>query len=250
MLSSFHRRASAIAAVLIVVGAGASVGGQLPRPQDAGSAPPGTKPAAIEKVGATAYRIGGMLVDTAKRDVRVPGFFNSVPTLEFVANTKGGYKAYESAMTLETNAVNFNAAMLLIGLDPAHAKPAAFQFDPTPPQGDPVEIHVEWQSRGRTRRVLVEELLYDSRTKKTLKEGPWIYTGSSFIDDGGNGRQYLAEMDGVLIGFMHGPQAIIDNPRNDAVGGFGSIILNPALGVAENTPLTLTVKALPLDKPK
>src|SRR3989338_9272284 len=150
-----------------------------------------------------------MRVDTAKREVTIPGSLNPVTTLEFVANTKFGYKAYESAITLETNAVSFNAAMLLIGLDPARARPSVMQFDLTPPQGDPVEINVEFQVNGTTRRVKVEELLYDQRTKKTVREGPWVYTGSTFVDTGdGSGKKFLAELDGVLIGFMHGPQAV------------------------------------------
>lgn len=246
MLISFDRSVLATVIALALVAAATSTRAQIQPPP----APPSDKPAVpavVEKLSETAYRIGQMRVETAKREVTIPGFFNGAMTLEFVANTKGGYKSYESAITLETNAISFNAAMLLIGLDPAHARPATMQFDKTPPEGDPVEIQVEWQSKGRTRREKVEELLYDSRTKKTLKEGPWVYTGSTFFD-AGNGPVFMAESDGILIGFMHGPQAIIDNPRNDALGGFGYVILNPTLGISENMPVTLVVKALPLKK--
>lgn len=230
--------------ITLIIAAALGASSQAPS-----QAPPSDKPAAVEKLNATTYRVGQMRVDTAKREVTIPGHLNAAATLEFVANTTGGAKAYETALTLDTNAVSFNAAMLLIGLDPARSRPSAMQFDTTPPQGDPVEITVEWRVNGNTRRVKVEELLYDERTKKTLREGPWVYTGSTFIDIGdGTGKKYLAELDGVLIGFMHGPQAIIDNPRNDAVGGFGSISLNPKLGLSENTAVSVTVKALPLDR--
>jgi hypothetical protein len=209
--------------------------------------PRAAKPAPVEKLGPTTYRIGQMHVDTAQREVAVPGTVNGVSVLEFVANTLGGMKAYETALTLNTNAISFNAALLLIGLDPSRGRPALLQFDPTPPEGDPVDITVDWQQVGKPRRARVEELLYDRRTKRTLPEGPWVYTGSRFVDLGVNGgRQYLAELDGVLIGFMHGPQAIIDNPRNDAAQGYGAIVLNPALGLAPETPVTLTIRALPV----
>jgi hypothetical protein len=230
---------------MLVAAASSSALTQQPPPDT--SSPRPAKPATIEKLGANTYNVGRMLVDTAKREVTIPGTANSVVTLEFVANTNGGSKAYESAITLDTNAISFNAAMLLIGLDPSRSRAAMMQFDKTPPAGDPVEIYVEWESNRRTRRIRVEELLYDSRTKKTLKEGPWVYTGSTFVETG-NGRQFLAELDGVLIGFMHGPQAIIDNPRNDAVDGFGSVVLNPTLGLTDKTPLKVIVKALPLGK--
>jgi len=233
-------------ALLVLAATSVSQQPQLVQPMPVPE-PPSTKPAAVEKLSATTYRVGQMRVDTAKREVATPGTLNEVMTLEFVANTKGGYKAYETAVTLDTNAVSFNAALLLIGLDPARARPAAMQFDRTPPQGDPVEIFIEWPVNGKPHRVRVEELLFDQRTKKTLREGPWVYTGSGFVDAGdGQGKKYLADIDGVLIGFMHGPQAVIDNPRNDAVDGFGAIVMNPDLGAPTGTAVTLIVKALPL----
>ena len=206
------------------------------------------KPDPVEKLSADSYRVGKMRVDTAKRELVVPGTINPASTLEFVANTLNGAKAYESAITLETNAISFNAALLLLGLDPSRSKPSRTQFDTTPPEGDPVEIEVEWRDEGRTRRVKIEELLFDQRAKKTLTPGPWVYAGSTFIEVGSGQRAYLAELDGVLIGLMHGPQAIIDNPRNDAVGGYGSIVLNTRLGLKENTPVSVTIKALPLEQ--
>lgn len=216
-------------------------------PVSAQGPPPAEKPPAVEKLSATTYRIGRLHVDTARREVVVPGTVNEVSTLEFVANTRNGAKAYESAFTLDTGAISFNAALLLVGLDPSRSKPSMMQFDPNPPQGDPVEIEVEWQAGGKSRRVKVDELLYDQRSKKTLPPGPWVYTGSTFYDPGdGRGRVFLAEIEGVLIGLMHGPQALIDNPRNDAVGGYGAIVLNPNAGLSPNTAVTLTVRALPV----
>ena len=210
--------------------------------------PPTTMPAPapVEKTGDNTYRIGEMQLDTKKKELVVPGTVNEVTVLEFVANTLGGFKAYESALTLNTNAVSFNAALLVLGVDPARSRAPEFQFDPKPPQGDPVELTVSWNDGRRTRSVPVEELIYDQRTKKTLPKGPWVYTGSTLIK-GDSGPMYMAELDGVLIGFMHGPQAVIDNPRDDARNGFGMIVINPNLGLKPGTPITLTVKVLPRD---
>lgn len=203
-------------------------------------------PAAVEKLGPNSYRMGTLKIDTAKREVVVPGTVNPVNVLEFVANTKGGAKAYESALTLDCNAFTFNAAMLLIGLDPARGRPAAMQFDRTPPKGDAVDIAVEWVQDGEQRRVPIERLLFDQRSNKTIPEGPWVYAGSTFVDFGdGTGKYFMAELDGVLIGFMHGPQAIIDNPRNDALDGFGAIVFNTSLGLEPETSVTLKVTAVP-----
>ena len=203
---------------------------------------PAPKPAAITKLSATTFRIGEMTIDTAASSLSVPGTVNDVTTLEFVANTLNGPKAYESALTLNTNAVNFNAALLLLGLDPAHGKPSARQFDPAAPEGDPVEVTVTWNVDGKPRTVLIEELLLDAQKKQTLPKGPWVYTGSRFFDP--EHRFYMAEQDGVLIGFMHGPQSIIDNPRADALGRFGFFVVNPQLGLKPGSAITVTVKSV------
>lgn len=225
------------AAALVVVLGGGLVPARAQAP--GGSAPPRPSPA-VEKRGEHAYRIGRIEIDTARREVVVPGTLNDVTTLEFVANAENGAKAYESAITLDTDAVSFNAALLLIGLDPARAVVPKMQFDPAEPKGDPVQLTVDL---GR-RRIKVEELLFDRRSNKTVPAGPWVYTGSTFIKTE-EGARFLAEMDGVLIGMMHGPSALIENPRGDAVGGFGAVVLNPKLGVAPKSAVTLRVKALP-----
>ena len=209
--------------------------------------PDAPKAAAIVKLSPTTFRIGEMTIDTTAKTLSIAGTVNEVSTLEFVANTLNGAKAYESALTLNTNAVSFNAALLLLGLDPARSKPSTVQFDKAAPEGDPVELTVTWAERGRTRTVPIEELLFDQRANRTLPKGPWVYTGSRFYDTGEH-RFYLAEQDGVLIGFMHGPQSIIDNPRADALGGFGFFVLNPNLGLKPGNVVTVTVKALPRTK--
>jgi len=202
------------------------------------------KPAPVVKLSATTYRIGEMTIDTAAKTLTVPGTVNDVPTLEFLANTTNGGKAYESALSLQSNAVTFNAALLVLGLDPARSKASMVQFDKAAPEGDPVELTISWNAGGKTRTEPIEELLVDQRSNKTLPKGPWVYTGSRFFDTGEH-RIYLAQQDGVLIGFMHGPQSIIDNPRADALGGYGFYVINPQLGLKPGSPITVTVKALP-----
>src|SRR5437763_5520142 len=128
---------------------------------------PAPKPAeAIKKIGPNVFAIGSIRVDIAKRELSAPGKVNSVSILEFVACTKGGMKAYESALTIDAYAINFNAALLLIGLDTAHGRAPTFHFDPAVPQGDPVEIWVEGSANNKAFRIPAEQLMYD-RQKKT-----------------------------------------------------------------------------------
>src|SRR5437763_19283 len=90
------------AAVLFM---GLMILGRFPATLDAQS--PATVPQ-VERLGDHLFRIGSIRVDTANSELSVAGKVNgSVTTLEFVANTRGGFKAYESAIELDTNAVVF-----------------------------------------------------------------------------------------------------------------------------------------------
>jgi hypothetical protein len=202
--------------------------------------PPQPRVDAVEKLGPNLFALGQVRVDTAKREVSVPGRANNVTVLEFVANTRNGMKAYESALTLETSGVTFNTALLLIGLDKSHARVPEFQFDPKAPEGDHVELWVEWERGGKRSRVPAEQLLYDRERKSVVSASAWVYTGSSFYSD----SRYAADNDGVLIGFMHTPAPIIEQVGGTAVGRYGFIIMNPDLGLEPETPVTVTVKAL------
>jgi len=241
---------SIVAAALVagVPGVASIVGPALGHPLAAQQAPartpfpgPAPAPAPVERLGPDLLRVGNVRIDTAKKELSVAGVVNNVQVLEFLANTKGGFKAYESALELDTNAVNFNVACLLIGLDTARAVVSRFQFDPLLPQGDPVELFIEWDNAGTRRRIRAEHLIYNKVTKSTLTEGPWVYTGSAFLPQG---NRYMAETDGTVIGFMHTPSPIIENPR-PLVGEYGDHLINPELNLKAGATVQLVLRALP-----
>jgi hypothetical protein len=218
-----------------------SAAAQAP-PPPASTPPPPTVVA--QKVGDSLYRLGDIQVDTARKELAVPGVVNHVLALEWIANAKDGRKAYESALTLSTDAVTFNTALLLIGLDKSHARVPTRHFDPVAPEGDAVEIHVEWMKNGQKTVVDAHELLFDRMTDQTIPKGTWVYTGSTFLQDG----RYLAHVDGTLIGFVHSPAPVIEHVSGAGVGHYGAVVLNPNIGLAFDTPVTLRVKSLAAEK--
>jgi len=201
-----------------------------------------SKPPAIEKIGDHLFRVGTLRVDTAKRQITIPGRTLNAVVLEFVATVPRGVKAYESALELDTDALTFNAACILIGLDPSRSKRPQRHFDPTPPEGDPLEILVSWEALGETRQIPAEELLFDKKNNRPFSNSRWVYTGSMLLPNG----RFLAELEGVLIGFVHTPAPLIENVAVDAVGRYGAVIFNPNLGLQPGTPVTMTLRALPL----
>ncbi len=200
--------------------------------------PPGP---AVEKLGPNLLRMGTIRVDTAAREITVAGTINpDVRTLEFIANAREGVKAYETALTLDTDAITFNAALLLIGIDRSRSKNIPTRhFDPAVPVGDTVEISVDCPGR-ECQRFPAERLMYDLESKAPISKGAWVYTGSSFLPDG----RYLAQVDGALVGFVHDPASILEYAAGAGLNRYGTIVMNPTLGLAPGTRIRLTVKAL------
>jgi hypothetical protein len=207
--------------------------------QGRGAPPPAvpapTAPPAVERLGKDLVRIGRVTVNTATREASVRGTVNPVSTLEFLANTPRGLKAYESALTLESDGVTFNTALVLIGLDRANAH----LLPNRSLDGDRVELWVEVEGTP-ARRFRAERLIFDRATNQELPESSWIYSGSMFQPNG----LYLADLEGVLIGFVHSRAAVIEHAETIGVGRYGSVVLNPNLGLQPGSAITLTVKAL------
>ena len=214
-----------------------------------GPGPAGQKPAEpqvpagppVEKLGPTLFRVGTIRVDTAARELSVAGTVNpDVRTLEFIANARDGVKAYETAVTVDTDAITFNAALLLLGIDRSRSKNIPTRhFDPAVPIGDTVEIWIDCPGK-ECQRMPAERLMYDTETKTAVSKGSWVYTGSSFLSDG----RYLAQVDGALIGFVHDPASIIEYAAGAGLNRYGTIVMNPTLGLKGGTKITLTVRAL------
>lgn len=225
-----------ISAIILIA---AALTAPVPRAQTPAQ-PPASPSPNVEKLGPNLFRIGEVRVNTTTREVSVAGTVNAVTVLEFAANSKGGMKAYESALTLDTDAITFNTALVLVGLDKKNAKIGQSHFDPAVVDGDPVEVSVEWKADGKTERVPIDRLILDKTTNQPVTDNRWVYTGSTFWADG----RYGAAVEGVLIGFAHTPNSIIESVRGIGLSRYGAIILNPGLGLAPGTAVTVTVKAV------
>ena len=82
---------------------------------------------------------------------------------EFLANTKGGWKAY-SALELDTNAVELQRGVPPHRPRPRLASVAKFQFDPHL-EGHPVEMFVSGTGE-QPRRIRAEQLVYNRSTNR------------------------------------------------------------------------------------
>jgi len=221
----------AISAALVIALRG-GVAGQVPQPQS----PPA--PAAVERLGKDALRLGKIRVNLAAREISVPGEINPVRTIEFLATKRDSIKAYESAITLDTDAITFNTALLLLGLDRPRMNPK--DRDPSTAEwvvANRLDVWVE-TAGPPVQRIPADRLIFDRTANHEVPESRWVYIGSQSVD----GR-YLAELDGILIGFIHSRSAVIERFDTVGLGRYGEVVLTPTLGLQPRTPVNVIIKA-------
>lgn len=199
-------------------------------------------PPVIEELGEGRYRIGGITVDKPARRFTVPGrVIHLAETLEYVAVTRGGMKEYESLLELDVTGSEFQLACILIGLDDSNSVKPRYQFDQREAIGQPVELTISFEQDGERRTVRAANALLAG--EEPFDDHRWVYIGSVTQENG----EFMADMIGTLIGFVHDPFAVIEHRRGAGIGAYGLITGNAAALPPEGAPVTLGVEAITTD---
>jgi hypothetical protein len=166
---------------------------------------PKEKPPLAEKISDGIYRMGNIMIDRNSHEVTMPGWVNMQRgPIEYLACGPGG-KLHESLLVLDVDPFFVHAALLLLGLEAGGN--LRYQGDSNMPEGDPVEVWVQWEESGETKRFRSEQLILNSRSGTQMESTNWIFTGS-VIHKG----RYLAAVERSLIATYRDPIAIINNP--------------------------------------
>ncbi len=191
----------------------------------------------IEQLDDDRYRIGSIIVDKAAQSFTVPGKILILKEpLEYLAVSTDGMKGYESLLELSTAARDFNLACILIGLDDEKSIRPRYQFDERKPQGQAVKITVSWQQDGKT--VSVSGANAMTAGEDVFEDDSWVYLGSETSNDG---QQFMAEVGGTLIGFVHDPYSVIGHVNGAGIGAYGLITGNEKVLPPKDSAITLTV---------
>ena len=197
----------------------------------------GPKMGAIVDLGDQRFQIGEIIIDRDAQEFTVPGkILHLSDALEYLAVSTGGMKDYESLLELTTSPRDFNLACILIGFDDTNSVKPRYQFDELEVEGPPVVMTLSWQEEGETRSVSAANAMVAG--EDTFDDDSWVYIGSATSEDG---KQFLAERGGTLIGFVHDPYSIIDHKTGGGIGAYGLITGNKTLLPAEGTAIRLTV---------
>ncbi len=224
--------------LMACVAFGAAVASASVAAQPSAHTVPKAEKPSVERLDDGRLRVGSILVDKDGRRFEVPARVNRhEPPLEYLAVSKGGYKAYESLLELDASAIEFNLACILIGLDAEGARLPRFQFDTEPVTGQQVTIEARWT-------VDDEPVTAPAAALMTVNDkparGPWVYIGSRTLQDG----TYEAQQIGAVIGFVHDPASVLEHPAGLGIGDYGAVAANTALAPPIDATVVLTVAAI------
>jgi len=148
--------------------------------------------------------------------------------LEFFAVTAGG-KTHEAVIAVTGNADleredipeglagTLNACILALGYEKGTPVQATRDGKVVPPSGKKIHLYLEWTGEdGKTVRARAEDLVYNSKTRKPMERGKWVYIGSRFEKDWADGEtRYMADLTGDVAATYSWPNTIIDNVTSE-----------------------------------
>ncbi|MDB4436131.1 YdjY domain-containing protein [Akkermansiaceae bacterium] len=178
----------------------------------------------IQQLNANEFQIGKVKVNRKTREISFGAGVNLIdrPLEYLLVNGKG--KVHEALCITDVSPINLNIAIKLLGLKSSQELFEIIDEDYRPTGKFPdvpakikaaarLDIFLEWPVNGKTKRVSMNELIYNPVIEKTMAPGPWLYTGS-YIHEG----QFKAEIAGDLFALHPRQPAMVNYPGKDHTG--------------------------------
>lgn len=178
----------------------------------------------IQQLNANEFQIGKVKVNRKTREISFGAGVNLIdrPLEYLLVNGKG--KVHEALCITDVSPTNLNIAIKLLGLKSSQELFEIIDEDYRPTGKFPdvpakikaaarLDIFLEWPVNGKTKRVSMNELIYNPVIEKTMAPGPWLYTGS-YIHEG----QFKAEIAGDLFALHPRQPAMVNYPGKDHTG--------------------------------
>jgi hypothetical protein len=176
-----------------------------------GPPPPVPPPANIKrmpmvKTGDSTYEMGGVVFNSATREIRIPTVVNmNEGVIEYALVTETG-KTHESLLRTKVRPFDVNIAMLLCHYEANAGELIKILREPGPeldalaakkmqhPGANHVLLTVEWTDKDGKHSAPMGQWIHNEREKKTLDIPFWIYNGSD-LGDG----VFMADGDGSFV---------------------------------------------------
>jgi len=139
----------------------------------------------LVKISDDIFMLKDMEINTSVNTITIPCVINMASGLIEVVLCRPEGKAHESLLTTKVSPIEFQTAILLLGLDPVNEMPDdPSKADPLSPYktietpGDSVLMFIEFDRAGTVVREPVETFIRDERTKSALKQTTWLFKGA------------------------------------------------------------------------
>ncbi|MCB1231003.1 MAG: hypothetical protein KDN19_12080 [Verrucomicrobiae bacterium] len=179
--------------------------------------------AQVIKVGESTYRLGEIVFDAKKREIRIPAVMNmreGGPIEYLMVNEKGA--VHEALLTTPVRGLHLQIVFKLLRYRsgegeifdqflPEEERRQRIESDEKKPRGDAVSVIIEMEKDGKIEEIPAASWILDAETGKAMTDEPWILTGSHFFE--GN---FLADSEGSLIGVYLDQVALLNMSRKGA----------------------------------
>ncbi len=172
----------------------------------------------IKKLAPGEYELDGIHIHAGTREIRVPTVVNlKKAPIEYALVHETG-KTHESILATAIQPTSIQVALLLANYQPGTEgiltkvpeaeRPKWKEEAPAKPQGNRVQLKVEWKVGEETKTAALSEWVQNSDKRIAPPDlGTWIFNGSR-IDD----RGFTAQAEGSIIAVWIDRNALINSP--------------------------------------
>ncbi len=194
---------------------------------------------AVEDFGDGRLRIGAILIDQPSQRFSVNGEITARSQadgpLRALVVGRDAARVDDGAVVVETDAVTFRVACILIGLEATVAGESSVPAASLGGDGEAVSIAVSWQVQGRTVTKPASALL--RAANGAFAADDWVYRGGNPMPANGE----AAAGAGTLIALAPDAHGLIQHRDALALGGHGAMVYAGSAAPAVGTPVTVTI---------
>nr|NQU90233.1 hypothetical protein [Bacteroidota bacterium] len=200
----------------------------------------------LKKLSETTYMLNDMEIDVENSTILIPCKVNMTEGLIEVLLCRPEGKTHESLFVTAISPLEFQTALLLLGIDPVNEIPEdSTLIDQLSPyrtietSGDSVLIFVKRESHKGNAKDNVEKFIKDESKKGALKPSTWLFRGAVSLANG----YVVLNPNTTIIATYHDPIALMEL---NAEGKFDDELyyVNSAAGLRMGEPVKLIIKAL------
>jgi len=193
------------------------------------------------------YTLKDIEINTKNKTVSIPCTVNMESGLLEVVLCRPEGKTHESLLLTNTTPLEFQTALLLLGLDPVNELPESpDEADALSPYltfetpGDSVLLFIDIiQIDGKKDRVPLEYYIRDERTQKALSPVSWLFRGAVTHRSG----HVIIDPDVTMIATYHDPIALMEMNNADKHDD-ELFYVNTAAGLKKDQPVKLIIQKL------